>query len=286
MELAQIERRSGLTRKEFLDEYYKPKRPVVITDLAQSWPATQKWTFENLIRQYGHLEVPVIGPDFHKPGPNYMKSQKKMKFGDYLQMIQAGPTDYRIFFWNIFDHAAEMANDFSAPKHLCGGFFNTMPRMFFGGAGAFTPIHYDLDWSNNFHTHFQTRKHIILFPYSQGKYLYQHPFTVQSPVNPANPDYERFPALKLAKGEETILTHGETLFIPALWWHHIGYMEGGYSLTLRSYDNPFTVARGFTNVVRHYVVDKTLNNIWGAGWKDWKEEQAQKNAQKILQTAA
>lgn len=286
MELAQIERRSGLTRKEFLDEYYKPKRPVVLTDLALSWPATQKWTFDHFMGKYGHFDVPVIGPDFHKPGPNYMKSRETMKFGDYLQLIQQGPTEYRIFFWNIFAHAQELLHDFSVPTDLCGGFFNAMPRMFFGGAGSFTPIHYDIDLPNNFHTHFWTRKHIILFNYEQRKHLYQHPFTVQSPVNPAKPDYDKFPALKIAKGVETILAHGETLFIPSLWWHHIGYLDGGYSLTVRSYDSPLNFARGSLNLMRHFVVDKGLNALWGPGWKQWKENQAHKNANQLLQTAA
>jgi hypothetical protein len=285
MELTQIERRSGLTRKEFLNEYYKPKRPVVLTDMAKDWPAVQNWTFENFIQKYGHIDVPVIGPDFHKPGPNYMKSHETMKFGDYLQRIQQGPTDYRIFFFDLIAHDKSLLNDFWAPKDICGGFFNVMPRLFFGGAGSFTPIHYDIDLPNNFHTHFQTRKHIILFPYDQGKYLYHHPYTVQSPVNPAKPDFEKFPALDKAKGVECILHHGETLFIPSKWWHHIGYMEGGYSITLRSYDNVFTFARGTMNVMRHFVVDKTFNSVWGSGWKRWKEEQAQKNAAEALRLA-
>ena len=115
MKLLPIERRTGLTRDEFIENYLKPQKPVVFTDLSKDWPAMKKWTFEYMKQQYGHLEVPVIGPDYHKPGPNYMKSQVTMKFGDYLTDIQNGPTDKRIFLWNIFDHARELVDDVSTP---------------------------------------------------------------------------------------------------------------------------------------------------------------------------
>ena len=185
-----IERRTGLTREEFIENYLKPKRPVVFTDLSKDWPATTKWTFEFLKEKYGNLDVPIIGSDYHKPGPNYMKSQITMKFGEYLDLIQNGPTEYRIFLWNIFDHARELINDVSNPT-ICDGWVDKYPFMFFGGAGAVTNLHYDIDCSNVFHTHFWTRKHILLFDQQQNPFLYQHPYTVQSHVNPLKPDLEK-----------------------------------------------------------------------------------------------
>jgi Cupin-like domain len=281
MKLIQIERRSGVTPEEFIENYLKPKRPVVLTDLVNDWPAIQKWTFDFLKTEYGQLEVPVIGPDFHKPGPNYMKSNVTMKFGDYLQMIQDGPTEYRIFLWNIFEHARELVND--VHNHtICDGWLDKYPFMFFGGAGAVTKLHYDIDCSNVFHTHFWTRKHIVLFDQSQNKYLYQHPFTVQSHVDPLNPDYDRYPALRKATGYETILQHGETLYIPSLWWHHIVYMEGGYSISLRSSDSILSQAKGLFNIGRHFVIDKGMNAVMGENWKKWKEEQAIRRAEEEL----
>lgn len=285
MKLLPIERRSGLTREDFIENYLKPKRPVVFTDLAKDWPATHKWTFEFLQKQYGHLEVPIVGPDFHTPGPHYMKSHIKMKFGEYLDLIQKGPTKYRIFLWNIFDHARELINDVSNPT-ICDGWIDKYPFMFFGGAGAVTTLHYDIDCSNVFHTHFWTRKHIVLFDQTQNSLLYQHPFTVQSHVNPLNPDYERFPALQKAVGYETILQHGETLFIPALWWHYIVYLDGGFSISLRSRDSVLAQAKGLWNIARHFVVDKGMNTVIGPRWKTWKETQAKKRAQEAFSEVA
>jgi len=282
MKLLPIDRRSGLTRKEFEENYLKPKIPVVFTDLSKDWPAMKKWTFEWLKDNYGNLEVPVVGPDYHKPGEHYMKSKITMKFGEYLDLIQSGPTEYRIFLWNVFDHAKPLVKDVSNPD-ITDGWVDNYPFMFFGGAGAVTNLHYDIDCSNVFHTHFHTRKHIVLFDQSQSKHLYQHPFTVQSHVNPLKPDFERFPALKHVTGYETILYHGETLFIPALWWHYIVYLDGGFSLSLRSRDNFAAQAKGLWNITRHFMVDKGMNALLGPKWKAWKEKQSILRAQDVIE---
>ncbi len=285
MQLLQIDRRTGLTREEFTEHYLKPKKPVVFTDLAQDWPAMKKWTFDFFREHYGQLEVPVIGPDYHKPGPSYMKAGLTMKFGEYLDLIQQGPTDYRIFLWNVLDHAKELTADVRNPT-VCDGWVDNYPFMFFGGAGAVTSLHYDIDCSHVFHTHFWTRKHVVLFDQQQNPFLYQHPYTVQSHVNPLKPDFEKYPALQKATGHETILQHGETLFIPSMWWHHIEYLDGGYSISLRSRDSVLTQAKGLWNIARHFVIDKGMNAAMGPGWKRWKEEQAQKRAREAMQEVA
>ena len=74
------------------------------------------------------------------------------------------------------------------------------------------------------------KKTIYLFPYEQGKNLHRYPFTCRSYVNVEKPDYERYPGLKEVKGYKITLKAGETLFIPAGYWHHIVYDEAGYAV--------------------------------------------------------
>ncbi len=278
MHLLPIDRRSSLTREEFAEEYLKPKRPVVLTDLAADWPAIRKWTFDYLIEHHGHLQVPISGAGFHAPGPNYMKPQSEMPLGEYLQIIRSQPTELRLFLWNILDHAPELKADVSNPD-ICGGWVDSHPFMFFGGQGAATAMHYDIDCSHVFHTHFWTRKHIVLFDQTQSPLLYQHPFTVQSAVNPIEPDFEKHPAARHARGFETMLGHGETLFIPSMWWHYIKYVDGGFSLSLRARDGLLGAAKGLFHIAQHFTVDKGMNALAPLGWKNWKERQAQKKAQ-------
>jgi len=281
MHIEPIERRSDLTRVEFIDRYLRPGLPVVLTHLTRSWPATQKWTFEYLKAQYGELHVPIVGPEYHKAGRHYMRSKARMRFADYLQSVQDGPTDKRIFLWNAFKHAPRLLDDVSNPA-LCDGWVDKFPFMFFGGAGSITPLHYDIDRSNVFHTHFHGRKRVMLFDQGQNAFLYQHPLTVHSQVNPLRPDFEQFPALRQARGYETTLQHGEMLFIPSLYWHVIQYLDGGFAISLRSRNSVWNYALGMLNIARHGTVDLAMNLVLQAKWKRWKELRADRAAQQAL----
>ena len=202
MKLQPIEKRSGLTPEEFREQYLLPGKPVVFKDLAAQWPATQKWTFEYLKKHYGQLNVPLFGNDFHDAGKGYMAPKIHMPFGDYLELIQAGPTELRMFLFNIFQHAPDLVKDVQIPT-ITDGFVKEYPFMFFGGQDAVVNLHYDIDCSSVFLTQFQTRKRVVLFAPDQSPYLYQHPFTVQSHVNVLQPDYERYPAFRKAQGWDT-----------------------------------------------------------------------------------
>ena len=284
MKLVPIEKRTGLTREEFIENYLKPSRPVVFTDLAKDWPAVQKWPFHWLRENHGNLDVPLVDthiPDFDK----YFQIAKTMKFGDYLSLIEKGPTDLRIFLFDIFKKIPELAEDIRFPT-IMDGFLKSYKYVFFGGEGSITNLHYDMDCSNVFLTQFQTRKQLILFSPEETRRLYHHPFTVMSKVDPLNPNYEKFPALKGATGYETILYHGETIFIPSLWWHYIRYVDGGFSLALRANNSIFTAVRGGMNLVRHQFVDKSMTKLLGLDWQHWKEKKAVENAQELLQKQA
>lgn len=283
MRLKPIQKVARISPETFREEYLKTKTPVVLKDLAADWPATRKWTWDYLKKEHGDLVVPLYGKDYHKPGKNYMTPVTHMKLGDYLDLIRNEPTDLRMFLYNIFEHAPELSNDFSMPT-IMKGFLKNYQYMFFGGAGAAVSLHYDIDYSCVFHTHFMTQKECILFDEDQAPYLYQHPYTVQSHVNVLEPDYERFPALQYAEGYHTILEHGETLFMPMGCWHFMHYVVGGYSLSLRANASPLTKARGLMNITRHFIVDKGMNKVMGSRWQQWKEDTADKKALRVLKS--
>ena len=113
--------------------------------------------------------------------------------------------------------------------------------LFVGGASSITHMHFDIDLSNILHTQFIGRKRVLLFPFAEQHKLYRKPFEVLSHVNFSNYysndskiDYALFPALKKARGYEVILEHGDTLYMPAGYWHHMEYLESG-CLKLKGY---------------------------------------------------
>jgi hypothetical protein len=284
MQLLPIDRRSNLSREEFIENYLKPKRPVVFTDLAKDWPALNKWTFEWLRDNHGDLEVPLFDNNVHN-SKSYYQAAKTMRFGDYLSLIEKGPSDLRIFLFDIFKKAPELKSDIRFPT-IMDGFLKSYKFMFFGGQNSVVNLHYDMDCSHVFLTQFQTRKQIILFSPEDSEKIYHHPYTVQSHIDPLKPDYEKFPALKNVKGYEAVIGHGETIFMPSLWWHYIKYVDGGFSVALRANDSVFTQVRGGYNLVRHTVIDKGMNFLMGENWKKWKEKKAIENAQEALKEEA
>lgn len=281
MKFQPIPKRSGLSAEEFQEEYLNPVKPVVFKDLVKDWPATEKWTFDWLKQNYGHLEVPLCGNDFHKSGKGYMAFTKHMRFGDYLDLIQHEPTDLRMFAYDLFKEAPELRQDFFMPD-IMSGWHPKYSYVFFGGQGSTVNLHYDIDCGETFLTQFQTRKRVIIFPPENGRYLYQEPFTVKSLVDLKNPDYEKYPALKYAEGYETILEHGETIYIPTGNWHFIEYVDGGFGMNIRAHRNVGKQVQGLKNIARHFVLDKGLNRVMGEKWSAWKKDKAQERARQVL----
>ncbi|MFN7116554.1 MAG: cupin-like domain-containing protein [Saprospiraceae bacterium] len=276
-----IEKRSGLTRETFTQEYLLPAKPVVFTDLIDAWPAKTKWTIEYFKEHYGHLQVPVVSDNYSKPGKGYMTPDMEIPLREYLEKLEAGPTDLRLFLFNIFRHAPDLVHDFSIPT-IMDGFIKEFPFMFFGGEGSKVALHYDIDLSHVFLNQFHGRKRVVLFSPEQSKYIYQHPFTVASYVDVNNPDYEKYPALRKVQGFETILNPGETIFMPSGYWHYIEYTDGGYSMSLRANESYVRRAKGLWNIARHYVVDKGMNKIMGDDWRKIKEDIAKRRAEEML----
>ena len=281
LELQPVERRSGLTRETFAHDYLQPMKPVVFTDLTANWPARKRWTIEHFKKEYGHLRVPVVSNNYSKPGKGYMTPDRVISFREFLEILESGPNDLRIFLWNIFRAAPELRQDFSIPD-IADGFVDELPFMFFGGEGSHVALHYDIDMSHVFLNQIHGRKRVVLFPHDQSRNLYQHPFTVASYVDLNQPDYDKYPALARARGYEVMLQPGESLFMPSGYWHYIEYTDGGYSISLRAFDSYPARMRGLANIARHYVVDKGLNRLMGPSWRKMKERMANRRAEALL----
>ena len=176
----------------------------------------------------------------------------------------------------------DLKKDFSYPpiadKYL------RLPFVFFGGKGAVTRIHQDMDLSNVFLTELKGRKRIVLFDPYYSTLLYRYPFGVHSSIDPDNPDYEHFPGLTVVKGYECIIESGDTLFMPSGYWHHVEYLEGSFGIALRSL-SPHTAKRfrGLYNVTVLTQLDEVLRFFLKERWHKIKTNTAIKRAEKALE---
>ena len=90
-----------ITQEEFTEKYLKPRKPVVIRNMARKWPAYQKWTMEYMKEVVGDVEVPLYDSAKADPAAPINAAAATMKFGDYIDLIQKEPTDLRIFLFHI-----------------------------------------------------------------------------------------------------------------------------------------------------------------------------------------
>ena len=145
MRLQRIEKIGNISDQDFKERFYKPSIPVVLTDLAKSWPAFEKWNWDYFKQLVGDQKVGLynnIKSDAYTP---INTADDYKTFGEYIDMIKQGPAAWRIFLFNIFDHAPELINDFTWPEHLMKGFVKRYPMLFTGGSGSITHMHFDID---------------------------------------------------------------------------------------------------------------------------------------------
>ena len=274
-----------ITKEEFFEKYLKPRKPVVIKNMARKWPAYQKWTMDYMKQAVGDVEVPLYDSSKADPAAPINASAAKMTFADYIDLIEKEPTDLRIFLFDPIKQAPKLLDDYIFPKDLMGGFLDKYPNMFFGGKGSVTFLHYDIDMAHIFHTHFNGRKHILLFDYKWKDRLYQIPYATYAleDYDIENPDFTKFPALDGVEGIECYLEHGDTLFMPTGWWHWMKYLDGSFSISLRAWDKSWAVkAHSLWNLTVQRNFDNFMKRNFKAKYMTWKEKKAVERANYAL----
>ena len=274
----------------FQKQFYEPQKPVVIKNLAKEWPAFDKWNWKYFKELVGNQRVGIynnIKSDAYTP---INTADDYKTFGEYIDMISEGPAGWRIFLFNIFDHAPELVKDFKWPEHLMRGFVKSYPMLFVGGATSITHMHFDIDLSNILHTQFAGRKRVLLFPFAEQYKLYRKPYEVLSLADfsnyyeDGNLNYQQFPALKLAQGYEVILDHGDTLFMPAGCWHHMEYLDSGFAMSLRALQPSLAgKLKGAWNLFGMRSIDTIMKKTAPGWWYENKKRKVFSNAEKELQ---
>ena len=276
LNLSQIDRIDTISKQDFFKNYFKPQKPVVIERFIEDWPAFSKWNLAYIKEVAGDKIVPLYDdrPVNHKDGFN--EPHAKMKMADYIDLIEKEPTKFRIFLWNVLKEVPVLQKDFTYPdfglKLLKG-----LPMLFFGGRDSYTFMHYDIDLANIFHFHFHGKKEVILFDQQQNDFLYKvpHSLITREDIDFFNPDFEKWPNLKHAKGYITNLEHGNVLYIPEGYWHYMKYITPGFSMSLRSIaQKPKNLVKAIYNIFIVRNFDTVMRKLQGQKWIEWKNEQA------------
>ncbi len=125
---------------------------------------------------------------------------------------------------------------------------------------------------------FAGRKRVLLFRHDEKNKLYRKPFEVLSLAdfsnyaeNGKNPDYEKFPALQYAEGYDLILNPGDTLFMPAGYWHHMEYLDSGFAMSLRALQSSMSgKINGVWNLFGMRSIDTVMKKTLPKWWYNYK----------------
>jgi len=238
-----IERKSNVSRQEFLENHYSANRPVVLVGAMRNWRALTAWTSEYLKAQCGHATVEVMtGRNADERYEiNLQRHRENMLFADYVDLAANGgeTNDYYLVANN---HLFENENFFPLlddieplPEYLNLNTWAGNTFFWYGPAGTVTPLHHDV--GNIFMAQVRGCKRIRLISPDQTHLVYND-LGVYSAVDCEAPDYDKFPLFRQVSQIELVLEPGEVLFLPVGWWHHVRALDESITVSFMNFVFP------------------------------------------------
>lgn len=233
-----IARLSGISAKDFHKYFWKPEKPVVLTDAITHWPALQKWSLDYFEKQIG-AEVLRCAEyrrqkDSWNPQEVVRQNQqlKRVPFSEFAKNIKS--QEERFYYQNVQplrSTQTQLRKDIDAFSFIKRTRFERFlgkllrvadPLWSISTPGTVTPIHYD-----GFHTFAAqiTGKKIwkIYSPHEWRNLSLPSKFVGYRWVSPVQPETN-------ARYTEIELSKGELLFVPRLWPHHVATIELSFLL--------------------------------------------------------
>jgi len=249
-----VDKRIGLTKDHFFEQYYVENLPVVIGGLMDDWPAISKWSPDFFRDVVGEHSVNIQAS--RKAEPVYevfLKGHTKtVKMREYVDMILAGGEtndyyltandrlldnpDFDILKQDFFPFADYLSSDDREGKQF----------LWFGPKGAVSPLHRDR--LNVLMTQIYGKKRIKLIPSSALHRVYNHE-SFFSEVDCENPDLEKYPLFENIPMAEVELNAGEALFLPVGWWHHVRAIETSINVSFTNFVFPNNFERLFSHQI-------------------------------------
>jgi hypothetical protein len=159
LERSCIPRRSNLSVEDFVIEFERPNKPVIITDVVTKWPAFKKWNKEYLLSRYSERSFAA--------GPVDMTLKD---FYRYSEMAQEERPLY-LFDKTFADKCPELAADYSIPPYFADDLFSVLGEerpdwrwIIIGGARTGSAFHVDPNQTSAWNAVITGRKKWIMWP--------------------------------------------------------------------------------------------------------------------------
>ncbi|BAM93207.1 JmjC domain protein [Bradyrhizobium oligotrophicum S58] len=262
-----IERAPAMTHEHFYDAFFQ-KRPVAMPQKISHWPALTQWSPEFFKRSYGDLPVWLSRYDPHSER-SYLDqhieyASRKTTMADYVDALSG---DHGFF--SIRESIGMLQSHPELLEHVDGfrpfGCSSEPPAsqymaLWFSPGHDTTGMHIDVAEGLLFHIY--GHKRVILLAPDQTGLVYEDDlnklyargledridpedlemwrnFVRWSKVNPFEPDFERFPALREATYFDVVINPGDVLYIPLGWWHAVRSLDTTISISKSLFKDEF-----------------------------------------------
>jgi hypothetical protein len=236
---AHVEKRSRVSRDEFIDRYVRGCRPVVLTGVTHDWPAMRRWSPQDLKARFGHLKVEIqaerTGNQLYEV--DKLKHRREVNLGEFVdRVLDIGTSNDEYLTANNEllrrPEFAPLLKDIGSLPEVCDpAQLAERSSFWFGPAGTVTPLHHDTLML--FHTQVVGRKRWRFVSPLQTPRLYNH-FEVYSSINLDDVDLQRHPEFAGVTVLDVVVEPGETMFLPLGWWHQVSSLDVSLSF---SYSN-------------------------------------------------
>ncbi|CAM6089280.1 unnamed protein product [Calypogeia fissa] len=233
-----VERRSSVLPEEFSAKY-DGKKPVLLTDLLDDWPASKTWSLNQLIEKCGDAEFKATQPH-GKAVPMKLKD-----FARYMD-LQHDEEPLYIFDPQFGETVPELLDDYKVPTLFSDDLLSVLSDcerppyrwLVLGPARSGASWHVDPSLTSAWNSLLSGRKRWALYPPGKvppgvtldideddGSVHYDGPNSVQWWL-------DVYPHLDAAdKPLECTQLPGETIYVPSGWWHCVLNIDASVAVT-------------------------------------------------------
>ncbi|HPH65510.1 MAG TPA: cupin-like domain-containing protein [Kofleriaceae bacterium] len=241
-----VERRTLPTPTAFFRDYFALQRPVVFTNVASRWPAIEKWSLAYFRRTLGTqvVEVTVGRSQDPRYDQNTAQHLRRMQLRTFCDMVATAKHSNDLYMV-ANNHTmrrrafAKLLDDVRIPDGIIDSTSPGSTSLWLGPGGTVTPLHHDP--TNILFSQIVGHKRFELIAPTETVLLLDPMDGYYGNVDLDQRALATHPAVRAMQVRTVELGPGDTLFLPAGWWHRVTSHDISISFSLLSFAKPAAV---------------------------------------------